>query len=103
MWLIINTVDGLDNEDFARLRLLYYYPGADFFFLLFCVESKETLQNCFELWMPELSHNCPGVPIVLVGVSHCFRPLIYIDPPPSNRRVSEEEGNEAAKKIGKII
>jgi len=36
-------------------------------------------------------------------VSHCYLPHIGIDQPPSSRCVSEEEGKEVAKKIGKII
>ncbi|XP_065888313.1 uncharacterized protein [Dysidea avara] len=68
--------------------------------MLFCVESEITLQNCVQLWGPEVSDYCPGVPIILVGVSHCYSPHFGIDQPPSNRCVSEEEGKEAAKKIG---
>ena len=80
-----------------------YYPATDFLLMLFCVESKDTLQNCIQLWGPEASNSRPGVPIILVGVSHCYSPHFGINKPPSNRCVSEEEGKEAAKKIGKII
>ena len=89
-------------EEYARLRPLSY-PDTDFIFLLFCVESKKTLQNCVLLWVPEVFQHCPGVPIILVGVSHCYLPHIGIDQPPSSRCVSEEEGKEIAQKIGKII
>ncbi|XP_065888249.1 rho-related protein racA-like isoform X2 [Dysidea avara] len=95
---IINTA-GMDTEEYDRLRPLSY-PETDIFLMLFCVESKDTLKNCVQLWGPEVSHCCPGVPIILVGVSRCYRPHFGIDQPPSNRCVSEEEGKEAAKKIG---
>ena len=96
------SVGGTEREEFARLRPLFY-PDTDFLFMMFCFESKETLQNCVQMWRPEVSHHCPGVPIILVGVSHCYRPHFGIDQPPSSRCVSEEEGKEAAKKIGKMI
>ncbi|XP_065886952.1 rho-related protein racA-like isoform X2 [Dysidea avara] len=89
---------GMD-KDFGRMRPLSY-PDTDFILILFCVESKETLQNCVQLWGLEASHFCSGAPIILVGVSHCYRPHFGIDQPPSNRCVSEEEGKEVAKKIG---
>ena len=75
------------------------YPGNDFFFMLFCVESEITLQNCVQLWGPEVSDYCPGVPIILVGVSHCYRPHFGIDQPPSNRCVSEEEGKKLPRRL----
>ena len=98
LWLTINLFIG----ETKRLPP-FCYPDPHFVFMLFCIESKETLQNCVKLWVSEVSHHCPGVPIILVGVSHCYRPHFGTDQPPSNRCVSEEEGNEAAKKIGKII
>ena len=94
-------LSGMD-KDFGRMYPLSY-PDTDFLLILFCVESKETFQNCVQLWGPEVFHYCPDVPIILVGVSHCYSPHFGIDQPPSNRCVSEEEGKEAAKKIGKII
>ena len=79
------------------------YQKTHVVFILFCVESKETLQNCIQYWAPEVSQHCPGVPIILVGLSHCYLPHLGIQEPPSNRCVSEEEGKEAAKKISKMI
>jgi len=79
------------------------YGNSHFILLLFCVESKETLQNCVQVWGPEVSRYRPDAPIILVGVSHCYCPYFGFDQSLSNRCVSEEEGNEAAKKIGKII
>ena len=95
-------IGGMETEEYVRLYPLYY-PETNIFLMLFCVESMETLQNCVQFWGPEVSHHCPDVPIILVGVSHCYRPHYGIGQPPSNRCVSEEEGKEAAKKIGKII
>jgi len=93
---------GAEREEEAIFRPKTYY-NSHFILLLFCVESKETLQNCVQVWGPEVSRYRPDSLIILVGVSHCYRPNIRVGQPPSNRCVSEEEGNEAAKKIGKIL
>jgi len=92
---------GIKEAEFCRLRPLSY-PHTDLILMLFSIESNVTLQNCIEYWEPEVSHHCPGVPIVLVGVSHCYH-AEFGDQPPSNSSVSEEEGKETAKKIGKTI
>ena len=76
---------------------------SDFILLLFSVESKETLQTCVVVWASQIYLYNPGVVIILVGVLHCYRPSLGIDQPSSHRCVSEEEGKEAAEKIGKMI
>ena len=95
------VIGGIQTGDYPKMRPLVY-PNTDFIFILHCVESKETLQSCVQYWGPEVSQYCPGVLIILVGISHCYLPHLDIDQPSSNRCVSEEEGKEATKKIGKI-
>ena len=81
---------------------VYQNTDHDVVFILFCVESKETLQNCVQNWAPEVSQHCPDAIKILVGMSQCYLPHLGIQKPLSSRCVSEEEGKEAAKKIGKI-
>ena len=96
----MNLLAGGPGDPFIFRSLSY--KNAHIMLMLFCVESKETLQN-LEWLAAEASHHCPGGTIIMVGVSHCYRPHLGTDHPPSNRCVSEEEGKEAAKKIGKMI
>jgi len=96
----ILLIDG-EQRDVHNMRSSVY-QNADVVFILFCVESKKTLDHCLQYWAPEISHFCNEVLIILVGTSHCYLPHLNIDEPPSNRCVSIEEGKEAAKKIGKM-
>ena len=87
------------QEDYARVRPLCY-PDTDFVLMMFCLESEDTLDNCVHTWAPEVTHFCPGVPIILVGVCHCNR-SDYNNDKQSQRAVTNERANVAAKKIGK--
>ena len=70
--------------------------------------KKETLDNCIPKWAPELAHYCPDVPVILVGMLNCSRynfenrdtPDVFWERCVSEER-SEEEGKEAARRIGK--
>ena len=86
------------QEDYARLRPLSY-PDTSFVLMVFCLESEDTLANCVYVWAPEVTHFCPGVPIILVGVFHCYRPDYDYDKQ-SSRAVTDESANAAAKQIG---
>lgn len=68
--------------------------------MMFCRESRQTLDNCIRVWGPEVKHFCPGIPIILVGVLHCYRPD-YDDDKYSVISVTDESANTAAKNIGK--
>ena len=70
--------------------------------MMFCLESENTLENCIYVWAPEVMHFCPGVPIILVGVFHCYRPD-YDDDKESARAVTDESANAAAKQIGVLL
>jgi len=74
--------------------------------MVYCVESKDTFNNCVYEWAPEVAHFCPDVPIILVGSLHCNRSDFdnrdECDRPVSSRCISEEEGKEAAKGMGKF-
>ena len=57
---------------FHRLRPLSY-PGTQVFILCFSVISPSSYENVKIKWYPELTHHCPGVPIVLVGTKTDLR------------------------------
>ncbi|CAA3013962.1 small GTPase superfamily, P-loop containing nucleoside triphosphate hydrolase [Olea europaea subsp. europaea] len=62
------------QDDYNRLRPLSYH-GADVFILAFSLVSKTSYENISKfcksgfttLWIPELRHYAPGVPVILVG------------------------------------
>jgi len=87
------------QEDYPRLRPLSY-PDTSFVLMMFCRESKQTLDSCIRVWGPEVKQFCPGIPIILVGVLHCYRPD-YDDDKCSVISVTDESANNAAKSIGK--
>lgn len=72
------------QEDFDRLRPLSY-PQSDVFLMCFSLigpSSYENIKNkvsvcvCASVkqqWYPEVSHHCPGVPIILVGLKTDLR------------------------------
>jgi len=59
------------QEDFDRLRPLSY-SQTDVFVVCVNIENKRQFESAEKKWIPEITHHCPGVPYVLVGV---------IDPP----------------------
>lgn len=54
------------QEDFDKLRPLSY-PQTDVFVLCFSVANRESFEHIRDKWHPEISHHCPGVPVILVG------------------------------------
>jgi small GTP-binding protein len=60
------------GEDYARLRPLTY-PGTDVFLLCFSVDRPSSFDNIETYWEPEISHHCPGVPFLIVGLKSDLR------------------------------
>jgi Ras family protein A len=96
--------DTAGQEEYDRLRALSY-PDANVILLCFSVDSPTSLDNVYDKWIPEVTHHCPGVPIVIVGLktdlrqdeetvdrlqSRSQRPLMY------------EDGDLAAKSHGAV-
>ena len=62
----INLWDTAGQEDYDRLRPLSY-PMTDVFLMVYSVANPSSFENIKAKWHPEVSHHCPGTPVVLVG------------------------------------
>lgn len=58
--------DTAGQEEYDRLRPLSY-PDTDVILVCFALDNLISLQNVRDTWYPEVSHFCPGIPVVLVG------------------------------------
>src|SRR5579883_2124742 len=58
--------DTAGQEDYDRLRPLSY-PQTDVFLICYSISAPNSLKNVVEKWHGEISHHCPGVPLLLVG------------------------------------
>ena len=62
----LKLCDTAGQEDYGKLRALTYLE-TDVFIAMYSVVSPASYQNVREIWVPELRHHCPNVPILLVG------------------------------------
>merc|ERR1712127_542856 len=62
--------------------------------------SEPSFQNVKSKWFPEISHHCPGTPIVLVGTKSDLRGDMSISP--ESPRVSTTAAQALAKDIGAV-
>ena len=63
----IEMWDTAGQEDYDRLRPLSY-PQTDVFLTCFSIDSPASYERIRDIWYPEISHHCPKMPIVLVGL-----------------------------------
>uniref|UniRef100_A0A7N5ZYT3 Rho-related GTP-binding protein RhoG n=1 Tax=Anabas testudineus TaxID=64144 RepID=A0A7N5ZYT3_ANATE len=63
------TVDGR----IISLNLTLSYPQTNVFIICFSISSPASYENVKHKWHPEVSHHCPGVPILLVGTKSDLR------------------------------
>uniref|UniRef100_A0A7S4KWI6 Uncharacterized protein n=1 Tax=Paramoeba aestuarina TaxID=180227 RepID=A0A7S4KWI6_9EUKA len=94
--------DTAGQEDYDRLRPLSY-PGVHCFLLLFSILSMASFDNVKSLWLPELGHHCPNVPIILVGTKSDLRyDEVWIERLRELRTApsTKEQGEQLAKEIG---
>merc|ERR1711998_185974 len=94
--------DTAGQEDYDRLRPLSY-PQTDVFLVAFSLISRPSFDNIAQKWAPEITHHCPGVPMICVGTKVDLR-----DDPGTVTKMQEkgqtvinpQEGEEMRKKIG---
>jgi len=93
--------DTAGQEDYDRLRPLSY-PDSHVILICFSVDSPDSLDNVQEKWISEVTHFCPGLPIILVGCKKDLRrdPRVVEELRKTNQRpVTPEEGMAVAQKI----
>jgi len=94
--------DTAGREDYDRLRPLSY-PATNCFVLAFSVISRVSFQNIAAKWIPEITHHCPGVPFILVGLKSDLRNDVVIVEKLASRNervVDREEAMDFAAKLG---
>jgi small GTP-binding protein len=99
--------DTAGQEDYDRLRPLSY-PQTDVFLLCFSVSMPPSLENISTKWFPEISHHCPLVPVIVVGLKIDVR-----ETPEIEKKIREKyrrgpitklEGEEVARVLnGKYV
>jgi len=86
--------DTAGQEDYDRLRPLSY-PGTDVFLVCFSTISHSSFANIKEKWVPEIVHNCPNAPMILVGTKTDLRDSDQF----YGQSISTEQGNKLSKEI----
>ena len=64
--------DTAGQSDYDRLRPLSY-PNTDVFIVAYSIISQSSFDSVTEKWIPEISHHCPNVPFILVGMKEDLR------------------------------
>jgi Rho family protein len=89
--------DTAGQEEYDRLRVLSY-PEVNVLLVCFSIDSPTSLDNVVDKWVPEVSHFCPDIPFLLVGLKSDLR-----DPGSSVRTlITPEQGKLTAKQIGAV-
>ena len=92
------------QEEFSRIRPLVY-PGTDVFIIVCSIVADYSFYHVEEVWIPEISHHCPGTPFILVGNQIDLRNdpnTIKALAEKGKKPITYQEGVELAKKIGAV-
>jgi len=98
----LSLFDSAGQEDYDHLRPLSYQQ-TDVFLVCFSVTSSTSLENVMHKWHPEISHYCPGVPFILVGLKTDMRNDLAVLSRLQERgdtAVTTARGQEIAKTVG---
>ena len=90
------------QEDYDRLRPLSY-PQTDVFLICFSVISPVSFKNVRAKWHPEISHNAPEVPFILVGTKMDLRndeDTLSKLKANAQKPISNAEGQELCRELG---
>jgi len=94
--------DTAGQEDYDRLRPLSY-PQSDVFLLCFSVVNPSSFDNVSAKWIREVSHHCPGAPVILVGTKIDLRDdkdLVEQLKSKGHSPIEFTQGVQKAKEIG---
>lgn len=92
------------GDENARLRPLAY-PDTDVLLVAFSLDNSISLEQVGTKWIPEVTHHCPGVPLILVGTKLDLRddPATVQELASKNRfPISHEVGLQISKKISAV-
>ena len=81
------------SEELSNIRKLTY-ADTHIFILVYAVEEGSSFRNIRKKWVPEIAHEAPTVPFLLVSLRHT--PGLQDKKP----EVSVEQGNELASELG---
>ncbi|KUJ21159.1 belong to Rho subfamily [Mollisia scopiformis] len=90
------------QEDYDRARPLAY-PDTHVVLICFSIDSPELVDNVEYRWISEISHFCPGIPILLIGTKKDLRydqNTIEELRKTNQTPVTWEQGEELRRKIG---
>lgn len=95
--------DTAGQEEYDRLRVLSY-PEVNLLLICFAIDSPTSLDNVLDKWVPEISHFCPDVPFILVGLKSDLRdtPSHAVNSGGMNPRphISVQQAKATAERIG---
>ncbi|CDO96153.1 unnamed protein product [Kluyveromyces dobzhanskii CBS 2104] len=89
--------DTAGQEEYSRLRPLSY-TDVDILMICYAVNSNVSFYNIEEMWVPEVKHFCPEVPIMIVGL----KSDLYAEDNISDF-VDSFEAEEMAKRVGAFV
>jgi len=98
----IGLWDTAGSGDYDRLRPLSY-PGTDVLVCCFSIDSELSFRSIKTKWIPEVTHYCPNVPVVLVGTKEDLREDKETQNALRERGencITKEQGQQLAKEIG---
>ncbi|RNA13311.1 Ras-like GTP-binding [Brachionus plicatilis] len=84
--------DTAGQEEYERLRPLSY-PDSNVVLVCYSIDNRDSLENIYDKWCPEIKYYCPKIPIILVGNKKDLRLEL-------KRSIDTEEGVKMAEKIG---
>ena len=69
----LQCIDTCGQEDYDRLRPLFYYPNTNIFIICCDLAHGYSVKNVKNKWIPELQHWDAKVPILIVGTKADLR------------------------------
>ncbi|KAJ3196708.1 GTP-binding protein Rho1 [Irineochytrium annulatum] len=86
--------DTAGQEEYDLLRPLSY-KDSHVVLICFSIASPDSLENVEMKWIPEVSHHCPNLPIILVGCKMDLRN----DPTTINTLLARGQGPVTADQV----